>query len=60
MEITGDQADSVGPEIGPTISGDFPRVIAAPASAHEARLFRSCVLLARWMNCELLSSIQRR
>jgi hypothetical protein len=25
MEITGDQADSVGPDIGPAISGDFPR-----------------------------------
>jgi hypothetical protein len=25
MEITGEQADSVGPEIGPAISGDFPR-----------------------------------
>jgi hypothetical protein len=29
MEITGEQADSLGPEIGPAISGDFPQVIAA-------------------------------
>ena len=29
MEITGEQADGVGPEIGPAISGDFPQVIAA-------------------------------
>jgi hypothetical protein len=29
MEITGEQAVSLGPEIGPAISGDFPQVIAA-------------------------------
>ena len=29
MEITGEQADTIGPEIGPAISGDFPQVIAA-------------------------------
>jgi hypothetical protein len=37
MEITGDQADSVGSEIGPTISGDFPQVIAALIALAEQR-----------------------
>jgi hypothetical protein len=37
MEITGDQADSVGPEIGPAISGDFPQVIAALIALAEQR-----------------------
>jgi uncharacterized protein YndB with AHSA1/START domain len=29
MEITGPAADSVGPELGPQISGDFPDTLAA-------------------------------
>ena len=29
MEISGPEADSVGPELGPQISGDFPEVLAA-------------------------------
>jgi alkanesulfonate monooxygenase SsuD/methylene tetrahydromethanopterin reductase-like flavin-dependent oxidoreductase (luciferase family) len=29
MEITGQAADAVGPEIGPQISGDFPEVLKA-------------------------------
>jgi uncharacterized protein YndB with AHSA1/START domain len=29
MEITGPAADSVGPQIGPEISADFPQVLAA-------------------------------
>ncbi len=29
MEITGPAADSVGPELGPQISGDFPETLAA-------------------------------
>ncbi len=29
MEITGEHADTLGPEIGPAISGDFPDVIAS-------------------------------
>jgi hypothetical protein len=29
MEITGPAADSVGPELGPEISGDFPQTLAA-------------------------------
>jgi Polyketide cyclase / dehydrase and lipid transport len=29
MEITGPEADTVGPELGPQISGDFPDVLAA-------------------------------
>jgi hypothetical protein len=32
MEITGPAAASVGPEIGPVISGDFPQVLAALAA----------------------------
>jgi hypothetical protein len=29
MEITGPAAESVGPQTGPEISGDFPEVLAA-------------------------------
>jgi len=29
MEITGPSADTVGPELGPQISGDFPETLAA-------------------------------
>jgi hypothetical protein len=29
MEITGPAADTVGPELGPEISGDFPETLAA-------------------------------
>ena len=29
MEITGPQADTLGPQIGPEISADFPQVLAA-------------------------------
>ncbi len=29
MEITGPEADTLGPQIGPEISGDFPQVLAA-------------------------------
>ena len=29
MEITGPTADTVGPELGPEISGDFPKTLAA-------------------------------
>jgi hypothetical protein len=29
MEITGQEADTVGPELGPQISGDFPDVLKA-------------------------------
>ena len=35
MEITGPAAKSVGPEIGPEISGDFPEVLAALAARAE-------------------------
>jgi hypothetical protein len=35
MEISGPQADSVGPELGPQISGDFPEVLAALAARAE-------------------------
>jgi hypothetical protein len=35
MEITGPAADTIGPEIGPQISGDFPQTIAALASRAE-------------------------
>jgi Polyketide cyclase / dehydrase and lipid transport len=39
MEISGPEADAVGPEIGPQISGDFPEVLAALAdrAEHERR-----------------------
>jgi polyketide cyclase/dehydrase/lipid transport protein len=36
MEITGPAADTVGPELGPQISGDFPQVLAALAARGEA------------------------
>jgi hypothetical protein len=29
MEISGPAADTVGPELGPKISGDFPEVLSA-------------------------------
>ena len=35
MEITGEQADTIGPEIGPAISSDFPQVIAALTALAE-------------------------
>jgi Polyketide cyclase / dehydrase and lipid transport len=35
MEITGPEADSLGPEIGPQISGDFPDVLKALADRAE-------------------------
>jgi hypothetical protein len=35
MEITGPAADTVGPQIGPEISGDFPLVLAALAARAE-------------------------
>jgi uncharacterized protein YndB with AHSA1/START domain len=36
MEISGPEADTVGAELGPQISGDFPEVLAALAAAAEA------------------------
>jgi uncharacterized protein YndB with AHSA1/START domain len=36
MEITGPAADTVGPEIGPEISGDFPLVLAGLATRAES------------------------
>jgi hypothetical protein len=36
MEITGPAADTLGPEIGPQISGDFPETLAALAKRAEA------------------------
>jgi hypothetical protein len=36
MEITGEQADTASPEIGPAISGDFPQVIAGLIALAEA------------------------
>jgi hypothetical protein len=35
MEISGPEADTVGPELGPQISGDFPEVLAALAGRAE-------------------------
>jgi uncharacterized protein YndB with AHSA1/START domain len=37
MEITGPAAETVGPEIGPEISADFPQVLAALAARAEGR-----------------------
>jgi hypothetical protein len=37
MEITGPAADTVGPQIGPEISGDFPQVLAALAERAESK-----------------------
>jgi hypothetical protein len=37
MEITGPTTETVGPEIGPEISGDFPQVLAWLAARAEAR-----------------------
>src|SRR5215218_9926074 len=36
MEISGPAADSVGPELGPQISGDFPETLAALVERAEA------------------------
>ena len=35
MEITRPEADSIGPELGPQISGDFPEVLQALAARAE-------------------------
>ena len=35
MEISGPAADTVGPELGPQISGDFPETLAALAARAE-------------------------
>jgi hypothetical protein len=37
MEISGPQADTLGPQIGPEISGDFPQTLAALVEHAEAR-----------------------
>jgi Polyketide cyclase / dehydrase and lipid transport len=37
MEITGPDADSLGPQIGPEISGDFPQVLAGLLARAEKR-----------------------
>ena len=37
MEITGPAADTLRPQIGPEISGDFPQVLAALAARAEGR-----------------------
>src|SRR5262249_22408773 len=36
MEITGPAADTLGPEIGPAISGDFPQMLAALVALAES------------------------
>jgi hypothetical protein len=36
MEISGPDADSLGPELGPEISGDFPDTLAALAERQSA------------------------
>jgi hypothetical protein len=37
VEITGAGAESLGPQIGPEISGDFPETLAALAARAESR-----------------------
>jgi hypothetical protein len=37
MEITGPEADTLGPQIGPEITADFPDVLAKLASVAEGR-----------------------
>lgn len=37
MEISGAAGDTIGPEIGPQISGDFPQVLAALVELAERR-----------------------
>jgi polyketide cyclase/dehydrase/lipid transport protein len=37
MEITGPEADTLGPQIGPEISGDFPQILAALVGRAEGR-----------------------
>jgi len=37
MEITGPEADTLGPQIGPQITADFPDVLAKLASVAESR-----------------------
>jgi hypothetical protein len=36
MEITGPDADTIGPQLGPEISGDFPETLAALVERAEA------------------------
>jgi hypothetical protein len=36
MEITGPEADTLGPQIGPQITADFPDVLAKLASVAES------------------------
>jgi hypothetical protein len=37
MEITGPQSETLGPQIGPEISGDFPQTLAALVARAEGR-----------------------
>jgi hypothetical protein len=37
MEISGPAADTLGPQLGPAISGDFPETLAALVARAEAR-----------------------
>jgi hypothetical protein len=37
MEITGPAADTLGPQVGPEISGDFPQTLAALVARAESR-----------------------
>jgi hypothetical protein len=36
MEITGPAADTLGPQVGPEISGDFPQTLAALVARAES------------------------
>jgi hypothetical protein len=37
MELSGPAADTLGPQLGPAISGDFPETLAALVARAEAR-----------------------
>ena len=37
MQISGPSADTVGPQLGPAISGDFPEVMATLVAHAEAQ-----------------------
>jgi hypothetical protein len=44
MEITGPRADTLGPELGPAISADFPQTLAALIERAEASSSRAGLL----------------
>jgi hypothetical protein len=47
LEIAGEEADAVGPELGPQIAGDFPTAMAELLAAAEARHSGAAITGAR-------------